>query len=86
MHGFPTFSLPCPEVNYSVTGSEYTFRGIVAAQQTADLIFDKIGANRYFPDHSRNYRKFKNKSGYPSAEFTIDGKDYKVNLYGAGHA
>ncbi len=82
---FDGLRLPRPEINYSVTGSEYTLRGIVAAQQATDLIFDKIGANRHFPDHRQNYSHFINDSGYPGIEFTMDGKNYKVNLYGAGH-
>jgi choline dehydrogenase-like flavoprotein len=77
--------LPRPEINYSVTSSDYTLRGIVAAIEATDLIFEQIGANRYFPDHAPNYSHLLDESGFPGIEFTIDGKDYKTNLYGAGH-
>lgn len=77
--------LPRPEITYSVTGSEYTLRGIMAAQQATDLIFKKIGANPYFPEHGMNYSQFIDDSGYPGIGFTLDGQNYKVNLYGAGH-
>ncbi len=77
--------LPRPEINYSVTSSDYTLRGIVAAIEATDLIFEQVGANRYFPDHAPNYSHFLDESGFPGIEFTIDGKDYKTNLYGAGH-
>jgi choline dehydrogenase-like flavoprotein len=78
--------LPRPEVNYSVTGCEYTLRGIVAAQKTTEMIFSQIG--RGFAqdgNYSPNYSRFLDKEGFPGIEFTIDGETYKVNLYGAGH-
>ncbi|MEL7164667.1 MAG: GMC family oxidoreductase [Pseudomonadota bacterium] len=77
--------LPRPEINYTVTSSPYTLRGIVAAAKMTDLIFDKIGANRVFPHHSSDYTKFVDDLGFPGIEFEIDGEHHKANLYGAGH-
>ncbi|MCP5072326.1 MAG: GMC family oxidoreductase [Rhodobacteraceae bacterium] len=79
--------LPRPEVNYSVTGCEYTLRGIVAAQETTDLIFNTIGRD-IAQDKTAlgpNYSRFFDEDGFPGIDFTIDGETYKVNLYGAGH-
>ena len=68
--------LPRPLVNYRVTDSELTLRGIAAAESMTELVFNKIG---------KNYSRFINDTGYPAIEFNLDGKDYQINLYGAGH-
>ncbi|SMP34309.1 GMC family oxidoreductase [Shimia sagamensis] len=68
--------LPRPLVNYRVTDSELTLRGIAAAEETTDLIFDKVG---------KNYSRFIDGTGYPAIKFNLDGQDHKANLYGAGH-
>jgi choline dehydrogenase-like flavoprotein len=72
-HYVDKLGLPRPKVNYSVTGSEYTLRGIVAAQQATDLIFKKIGANPFFPGSGMNYSQFIDEPGYPGIEFVLDG-------------
>ncbi|MGB7287325.1 MAG: GMC family oxidoreductase, partial [Salaquimonas sp.] len=68
--------LPRPELHYSIRNSEYTQRGIVSAIEATDLIFKKIG---------KNYTRFQDLLGFPAVEFTLDKKDYKANLFGAGH-
>jgi len=77
--------LPRPEITYSVTGSEYTLRGIIAAQQAADLIFKKTGANPFSLEQGMNYSHFINGNGYPGIGFTLDAQNYTVNLDGADH-
>lgn len=68
--------LPRPEVNYSISHSEYTLRGFVSAQTTTERIFKQIG---------RNYTRFIDDVGLPAVAFDMDGKHYDINLYGAGH-
>jgi choline dehydrogenase-like flavoprotein len=68
--------LPRPLVNYRVTDSKLTLRGIAAAADLTEQIFNKIGTN---------YSRFINETGYPAVEFNLDHKVYKTNLYGAGH-
>lgn len=68
--------LPRPLINYRVTDSELTVKGIAAAAELTDKVFEKIGTN---------YSKFIDGEGYPAVEFAVGEKTYKANLYGAGH-
>lgn len=68
--------LPRPEVNYSISDSDYTLRGFVSAQKTTEQIFKQIG---------KNYTRFVDDVGLPAVAFDMDGKHYDINLYGAGH-
>jgi choline dehydrogenase-like flavoprotein len=67
--------LPRPEIHYDL--SPYTKKGMVAAKQTADAIFDKLKAHQFTtepqPDDPSSF------------EVEIDGKPTRLKFFGSGH-
>ena len=66
--------LPRPQISYSI--SPYAHRGIAAAKQLTDLIFQKMGATDYTRIADNDPTLFTS---------TINGKPVKLNYGGAGH-
>jgi choline dehydrogenase-like flavoprotein len=66
--------LPRPEISYSL--SPYSRRGIVAARQMTDLLFQKMGAKEFTNVAKNDPTLF---------EERINGKSVTLNYGGAGH-
>ena len=66
--------LPRPKITYDL--SDYTKAGLVEAKKTADAIFDKMGAKQFTKAGTDNPSQFM---------ADIDGKQTRVDYYGAGH-
>ncbi len=72
---FDHLGLPRPQIVYDL--SQYTRAGFVAAKQTADAIFNLMGATQFTTPPAAND---------PSAfDVVIDGKPDRLKFFGAGH-
>jgi choline dehydrogenase-like flavoprotein len=66
--------LPRPQVAYNV--SDYTKKGLIAAQQTSDAIFKRLNAQPFTRIGDNDPTAF---------EATIDGRRTRIGFGGAGH-
>jgi choline dehydrogenase-like flavoprotein len=67
--------LPRPQISYDL--SDYTKAGVAAAKETADKIFDRLGAQKYTRDPDPDD---------PSAfDWPVNGKTTRLSYLGAGH-
>jgi glucose dehydrogenase len=72
---FDHLGLPRPQIVYDL--SDYTRAGFAAAKQTADAIFDMMGAKQFTTPPAADD---------PTAfDVLIDGKPDRLKFYGAGH-
>ena len=74
--------LPRPQINYNL--SEYTVKGLLAAQQTATTLFKQLGAKEYTTPADANDPSAAPAPGQPNGRIKYFGSGHVVGTYAMG--